>query len=222
MAGAEDQLDGPPEQVLPDAADQRRLGCRRDRRLRLQRGVLPAHLLALVIEHGGQPLGVEHVHERVDQRPLLERANELAGAAHGDVPRPGHVDDGIERPVGHHDAAAPGGRQPGRARMGEPPDAQLSIEGVDADQRRLEWRRRAELAQLVGRRGARVIEDEAQNTLVGRAAGGSASGDMMSRRNRVGRASSEVIEAWKAIDRASQRSSWEIVSVRPSGQCSRT
>ena len=185
-------------------------------------GVLALHLLANVGEHRRQPLGFEHVHHRVDQLPLLERADQLARAADRQHARAGRVDDRVVGPVRHHAAPAPGGREPGRPRVGEPPDAELALDGVHADERGLEGGGRAELAELVGRQGPRPIEGEPQHALVGRARFG----------ERLGRGEQEpearrpgLLGRQRGVVGDGQRLAEQVVrelSDRPAGQCSRT
>ena len=97
----------------------------------------------------------------------------------------------------------------------------LPVVGVRADQRRLERRRRAQAGAARRRSAARLRSKRRRSTpWLGAPARGERSAGVSSRRNRVGRASSEVIEAWKATESASRQ---ELVRDRerlPAGQCS--
>src|SRR5207253_767267 len=101
------------------------------------------------------------------QRATLERADQHAGTAHGELTGAIDVDDGLEAPVGVRAAAAPGWRQPGRARVRDAPDAQRAVLLVHADQRGLERGRGRQAAQLVRVQRAAAVEAYAQDSPVG-------------------------------------------------------
>ena len=222
VARSANQLDRAPEHVLADSPDQRGIDLRRRRRLGLPRGVLGTDLLALAREQGRQPLRIEDVHQRIDEDPALERADQLAGAAHRQLAGPGHMDDRVIGPVGNDTATAPAGRQPRRPGMSQAPDPQSLLDRVRGNQRRLEGCGRTETPQLVRRERTAAIESKAQGPFDGAPASGRRSGGVSSRRKRVGLASSDVNEAWNAAESASHSRSRPMDSSWPGGQCSTT
>ena len=151
-------------------------------------GVLALHLLALAREHRAAATRTRTRRSwRRRARPARAPPMSLPAQRTARCPGAGHVDNRIVGPVGHAAAAAPGGREPGRPRVREAPDASLPSNSVRADERRLERRGRAQLPELVGasRRGRDRTAGAARPRWARRCSG-SASGGVSRRRKRVG------------------------------------
>src|SRR5262245_10906509 len=126
--------------------------------LNLQSIVLGADLLSLAREHGREPLGIEHIHRRIDQNSAFDRTHQLTGGAHRDLAGTAGVDDRVKGPVWYRAPAAPGGREPGWSGVSDAPNSELVVLHLGSDQRRLERHRRAQAAELVGVEGPAAIE----------------------------------------------------------------
>ena len=200
-----DELDGTPEHLLGHPPHQRMVDQRRRLSLRLKDRVLGSNLLPLLREERWKPLGVEHIHRRVDQDSALDGAHELAGATHCELPRTGNVNDRVVGPVGHHVSPAPRGSEPGGPGMGNTPIRSFSSSvcapisavsnGTDDP--------------VDGARPSSA-DDSSRTSSAGRLRSerplpGRSSSGVSRRRKRVGRPSSDVSEALETRPRAPRR-----------------